>query len=116
VKTKSTLFPLFAILIMTFCLTGLNTNNAWAAGLHQAKAAGQIGEQANGYLGIVSNGAGIPALVQSINQQRRAVYQNIARKNGTSLQAVEQLAGQKAISKTPSGQYVQSPSGGWVRK
>jgi len=116
VKTKSSLFPLFAILIMAFCLTGLNTNNAWAADLHQAKAAGQVGEQINGYLGIVSNAPGVPALVQSINQQRRAIYQSIAQKNGTSLQAVESLAGQKAISKTPSGQYVQSASGAWVRK
>jgi len=115
-KTKSILFPLLTIMIMMVCVTGLNISSAWSADLHQAKAAGQIGEKPNGYLGIVRNGAGIPALVQSINQRRRAVYQNIARKNGTTLQAVEQMAGQKAIAKTAAGQYIQSPSGAWIRK
>ncbi|PJA32275.1 MAG: DUF1318 domain-containing protein [Zetaproteobacteria bacterium CG_4_9_14_3_um_filter_53_7] len=116
-KAKTTLFSLLAIITMMFSMVGMNAGNAWSADLQQAKAAGQIGEQPNGYLGIVGSAPGdVQALVSSINNQRRAAYQNIAQSNGTSLQAVEVLAGRKAIEKTPSGQYIQSPSGQWIRK
>ncbi len=116
-KTKSILFSLLAMLTLMFCLTGLNISSAWSADLHQAKAAGQIGEMPNGYLGVVGTAAGdVHALVANINQQRRTHYQKIAQNNGTSLQAVEQLAGQQAIGKTPSGQYILSASGAWIRK
>ncbi|OIO73919.1 MAG: hypothetical protein AUJ57_03355 [Zetaproteobacteria bacterium CG1_02_53_45] len=112
-KTKSTLFSLLAIMTMMFSMVG----NAWSADLQQAKAAGQIGEQSNGYLAVVGSAPGdVQALVNNINGQRRAAYQKIAQSNGTSLQAVEVLAGRKAIDKTPSGQYVRSASGQWVRK
>lgn len=115
-KAKSILYRLLAVMVMSLSIAGLSTGNAWSADLHSAKAAGQIGEQPNGYLGIIQNAPGVAGLVQSINQQRRAAYQNIAQKNGTSLQAVEQLAGRKAIEKTPPGQYIMSPSGQWIRK
>jgi len=115
-KAKTILFRLLAVLLLTFSVAGLGIGNAGAADLQSAKAAGYVGEQPNGYLGIVPGAPGdVPALVNSINSQRRAAYQNIAQSNGTSLSAVEQLAGQKAIAKTPAGQYVLS-GGAWVRK
>ena len=40
----------------------------------------------------------------------------IATKNGTNLDAVTALAGQKAIAKTAPGNYVQNASGGWEKK
>lgn len=116
-KAKSILFRLLAVITMMICVAGLNISSAWSADLHQAKAAGQIGEQTNGYLGIVAAATGdVSALVNDINQQRRAAYQNIAQKNGTSLQAVELLAGQQAINKTPPGQFIRSSSGQWIKK
>lgn len=91
---------------------------ASAATLDQAKSQGQVGEQANGYLGIVSPGApaDVQALVADINHKRRAEYQAIAQRNNTALDAVEALAGKKAVELTPAGQYVRLPSGQWVRK
>ncbi|OIQ03176.1 MAG: DUF1318 domain-containing protein [Zetaproteobacteria bacterium CG06_land_8_20_14_3_00_59_53] len=116
-KAKSVLFFLLIALALGFSLTGLHLAEASAADLRSAKAAGYVGEQPNGYLGIVPGAPGdVPGLVADINQQRRAAYQNIAQSNGTSLGTVEQLAGRKAIEKTPAGQFVQSPSGQWVRK
>ena len=55
-------------------------------------------------------------MVNDINTKRKAHYQAIAKRNNTSLNVVEQLAGKKAIEKTPSGQYVKLPSGAWVKK
>jgi hypothetical protein len=115
-KAKAILFRLLTVMILTFSVAGLDMGNAGAADLGSAKAAGYVGEQPNGYLGVVPGAPGdVPSLVNSINAQRRAAYQNIAQSNGTSLAAVEQLAGQKAIAKTPAGQYILS-GGRWVRK
>jgi uncharacterized protein YdbL (DUF1318 family) len=54
-------------------------------------------------------------LVASINSKRKAHYQQIAKKNSISLQAVEVRAGQKAMEKTPAGEYINS-GGGWKKK
>ena len=87
-----------------------------ALDLATAKSQGLIGEKADGYLGIVKSSPEVIALVNRINKARRQYYEDIARRNGTSVDVVEQLAGKKAIDKTPSGQYVQLPPGSWVRK
>lgn len=89
---------------------------AFALSLDQAKSQGLVGERQDGYLGVVSGGAEAEALVKSINNQRRAVYQESAAKNGTSQAAVEAVAGQKAQSLTPAGQYIQGSNGSWVKK
>ena len=87
----------------------------FAQDLGAAKAQGLVGEMSTGYLGAVVNSPEANQVVQSINAQRRAQYQNIASNNGTSLSNVEVLAGQKAIERTPSGQYINT-GGGWQRK
>jgi len=89
---------------------------AWAIGLEDAKNRGLVGEQANGYLGMVKPSAEVNALIADINAKRRQKYEEIARRNNTSVQVVEALAGKTAIGKTPPGQYVKTPSGAWVRK
>jgi uncharacterized protein YdbL (DUF1318 family) len=89
---------------------------AFALDLGDAKARGLVGEQANGYLAAVGVATPeIAALVNDINTKRKAAYEAIAQKNGTALDAVEQLAGQKAIEKTPSGQYVRGSDGKWAQ-
>lgn len=83
--------------------------------LPAAKAAGQLGEQADGYLGVVKSGGDASAIAAQINQARRAEYQKIAAQNGLKLPDVERLAGQKAIERTPAGQFVQQ-AGRWQQK
>jgi uncharacterized protein YdbL (DUF1318 family) len=86
--------------------------------LDDAKAAGYIGEQRNGMLGLVQSNApaAVKALVESVNAKRKDAYASIAAKNGTSVEAVASLAGAKAIEKTLPGNYVQNSSGGWDKK
>lgn len=100
-------------------LTGLALSGPAAAdALGDAKRAGLVGEQADGYLGIVEppGSAAVRALVEDINDRRRERYRGIAADNGIELEAVELLAGQKAIEKTPAGQFIRLPSGPWRRK
>lgn len=91
---------------------------AYADPLDDAKAAGQVGEQLNGYLGIVAPSAppAVKALVTDINAKRRVAYMDIMKKNGQPLNVVETLAGQKLVERTPSGEFYQNASGAWVKK
>ena len=110
---------LFAIPALIVMLTGLGWSApSLAIGLHEAKAQGLVGEQSNGYLGLVkpSASADVRALMRDINAKRKQHYQAIARRNSTALNVVEALAGKKAIERTAAGQYVKLPSGKWVKK
>ena len=88
----------------------------FALSLQEAKAQGLVGEMTSGYLAPVKDSSqAVKELVADINTKRKTHYQGIAQKNGTSLQAVEQLAGKAAIKKTPSGYFVNDGTG-WKRK
>jgi len=89
-----------------------------ASPLTQPKADGLIGEQANGYIGLVQQNvpADIKKLVNDVNAKRRAGYQKIAKKQGTSLAEVERVGGNTAIEKTLRGNYIREASGTWRKK
>lgn len=86
--------------------------------LSEAKNAGYVGEQANGYLGIVDNNvpADAKSLVSDINKKRRSYYQDIAKNHGIGINEVETMAGEKVISSTPKGQYIKRAYGTWEKK
>ena len=89
---------------------------AYAVSLEEAKANGLVGEKPNGYLGMVKpSGPDVQALTNEVNQKRRQAYEDIARRNRTPLEAVEALAGEKAIQNTKAGHFVEGP-GGWMKK
>ena len=89
---------------------------ALALSLDEAKAKGLVGERTNGYLGAVSpSQTEAQALVDDVNQKRRQAYEEIAKRNRTNVQAVETLAGEKAIQNTKPGNFIEGP-GGWVKK
>ena len=92
--------------------------SAYAQSLDSAKAAGLVGERVDGYVGIVDPAApgDIVAMVQNINGKRRDKYQSVAAKNGTSLQAVEAIAGDKLVRRAKPGEYVMDSTGRWHRK
>ena len=110
---------LFAIPVLLAILAGAGwSSTGWAADLQDAKAQGLLGEQPNGYLGLVKENApaDVKSLMNNINAKRKQEYQSIAQRNHTQLDVVEALAGKKAIERTPPGQYIRLPSGQWVRK
>jgi len=78
----------------------------FALELSDAKAQGLVGETPTGYLDVVKASPEAKQLIKEINAKRKTHYQQIAKKNKTALSAVEKLAGQKAMEKTPAGQYV----------
>lgn len=96
----------------------LTVSVALASALTQPKADGLIGEQANGYLGLVIQDAPSETrkLVTDINAKRKAGYQKIASKQGASLSEVEKVGGNKAFEKTLKGNYVRDTNGVWRKK
>lgn len=104
------------LLLMSLSLSALAMDLTQAmAALGPAKISGQLGEQPSGYLGVVSPGGSAAEIARLINQARQTEYQRLAKENGLQLGDVEALAGQKALEKTPSGQYIQL-NGKWLRK
>ena len=86
--------------------------------LTQPKADGLIGEQADGYIGLVRNDvpADIRQLVNEVNAKRKAGYQQIAAKQGVPLSEVEKVGGNTAYEKTLSGNYIRDANGVWRKK
>ena len=89
---------------------------ALAMSVEEAKTKGLVGEKANGYLGVVNPASQeAQSLTNEVNKKRRQAYEDIAARNRTQLDAVEALAGEKAIQNTKPGHYVEGP-GGWTKK
>jgi uncharacterized protein YdbL (DUF1318 family) len=87
-----------------------------ALNIDAAKQDGLVGERPDGLIGAVSGSAEVDALVNSVNAQRMAKYNQIAQKNGTPVAQVQAVAGQSLIAKTPPGQYIMNSAGGWQKK
>ena len=98
----------------------LATSVSFAEGsqLTKPKADGLIGEQANGYIGLVVSDVpeDIRKLVNQVNAKRKAGYQKIAAKQGVSLSEVEKVGGKTAYEKTRKGNYFRDTNGTWRKK
>lgn len=107
---------------LMLCMLFVFSLPAYALSISEAKAQGLVGEQVDGYLGIVSqnvtgtNQDAVTHLVTQINQQRKDEYQQIANNNGTSVSQVQTVAGRTLIDLAKQGQYVKTAQGVWVKK
>ena len=107
-------------LLRRACILLLRTLSplALADALQDAKQSGAVGEQRDGYLGPVTRSVNseVQALIAEVNQERKARYEEIAKKNNLSLEQVQTLAFEQAEQATLAGNYVQTASGTWVKK
>jgi uncharacterized protein len=89
---------------------------AFAIDLDQARAAGQIGERADGLVGAVTPTVNpeVAALIDTINKARLEAYRALAQKEGTPLDAVQAVAGERQMQAAArNGWYVMDASGRW---
>jgi hypothetical protein len=109
---------LATLLLSTASILFAAAPGARAQDLEDARAAGWVGERPDGYVGVVA--AGAPAwakqLADDVNAKRKLKYAEIAKQNGTAVEAVAALAGAKLIERTPPGQYVLGADGRWQLK
>lgn len=93
--------------------------SAASATIENAKNSCIVGEQADGYLGVVSGAEASEALrreVRDINQQRKAAYADLARRNGVTIEVTAALTAEKLMNQARSGQCVRLESGAWVKR
>ncbi len=82
-----------------------------------AKGGGLVGEQGDGFLGVVGDAdASVRAAVAEINAGRAAAYRDAAAKTGATPEAAGQAAARQLIARVPPGQYYKPLDGGWMRK
>ena len=83
-----------------------------------AKAAGSVGEQGDGFLGLVTGAASdsVKQAVEEINAGRAMAYKGIAAKSGVSEVAAGEATAQQLIARVPAGQYYRPLGGAWTRK
>ncbi|HHI89130.1 MAG TPA: DUF1318 domain-containing protein, partial [Hellea balneolensis] len=83
--------------------------------IDQAKLAGLVGEQLNGYLGFVTDNvpADIRAAVNEINIKRKSLYTKVAREKGVAISDVAGLSGEKLVAKAAPGTYVRLADERW---
>ena len=105
------------VLVLLLGCVGASMALAADLSLSSAKQQGLVGEQYDGYLGVVdAASSNAKQLVSSINAKRRAEYERIAQANSISVADVEALAGQKALQKTSPGHYVKPEGQSWRKK
>ncbi len=97
-------------------LTGLSSaavaqrDPAYAA----ARAGGEVGEQPDGYLGLVGAASGeLRALVNNINIQRKSAYTAKAQASGATVEQLAFTSGCNLIAQTSAGEKYRTPDGVW---
>ncbi|WP_019515898.1 YdbL family protein [Sphingomonas sp. Mn802worker] len=79
-----------------------------------ARSAGEVGEQPDGYLGVVGAGnAQLRALVSNINIQRKAAYTQKAQASGATVEQLAFTSGCNLIAQTQAGEKYRTPGGSW---
>lgn len=105
-------------IILAIALAILSVHAAYALTLKEAKQAGLVGERNDGYVGYLVNPPSeeTKAVVKSVNNKRREVFIDTARKNNLTVEQVALLFYQRAVEETEAGNFFQDPEGNWVEK
>ena len=113
------LFPVVAAVVGTMIAGAAHADVAAAkAVVDAAKADGIVGEQADGYLGLVRPGGGeIRAAVAEINAGRAEVYRQAAARNNVTPEAAGASAFQAVVmARLKPGEFYKPAGAGWVRR
>ena len=82
-----------------------------------ARAGGEVGEQPDGYLGVVAGGSGeLRAIVSNINIQRKSAYTQKAAASGATVEQLAFTSGCNLIAQTSAGEKYRSPDGVWMTR
>jgi uncharacterized protein YdbL (DUF1318 family) len=83
-----------------------------------ARAAGQVGERYDGYLGyaLVQPNAQARSQTEGINIRRRALYSDLAQRRGVSPQEVGITAGCTLLARVAVGESYMLADGQWRRR
>lgn len=86
---------------------------AFALTLHEARAQGVVGEKLDGYVAAIKKSSEAAALVDEVNEKRRAEYARISKENDQPVDVVAKLAAEQIINKLEPGEFYQGADGSW---
>lgn len=82
-----------------------------------ARAAGQVGEKTDGYLGYPSPPSpALRSMVEDLNIKRRAVYSEKAQAAGATMEEYAFTSGCRLISQTAPGERYEGSTGNWLTR
>jgi uncharacterized protein YdbL (DUF1318 family) len=110
-KLKSALIASVALMLSAPVLAQAD------AAVEAARARGEVGEQADGYLGLRSGGGDLKSRVDQINIKRRAIYTDLAAKRGVSVADVGAATACELFgSRVAPGEFYKDESGAWQQR
>jgi len=113
-------YSMAAVAAVLLGLGAVSSSPAFAqdAAVSAAKAAGTVGEQSDGYLGINGSvSSEVRAAVDALNIKRRAAYTDLAAKRGVTVQDMAAVTGCETLaSRVSQGQIYRIGNGAWQTK
>lgn len=108
--------PMIAAIALALSATAAQ---AASAIIENAKSKCIVGEQSDGYLGVVDGaiaGEDVKREVRAINQQRKAAFASLATRNGVTIEDAAALTGKRLVEGASAGQCVKLPDGAWAKQ
>jgi uncharacterized protein YdbL (DUF1318 family) len=106
---------LFAAALCAVSAAGVG--HAQTPAVNQARAAGQVGERYDGYIGVAETvSAAVRNQVSAINIRRRTLYYNLGVQKRVSPQEVGIAAGCQLLANVAVGEAYQLADGRWRRR
>lgn len=84
--------------------------------INQLKTSGVIGEQNDGLLGFVGGASGNAAIVNAENNDRKKIYDAIAKQQGAPSEIVGNRRALQIYEKAKPGTWLQDSKGAWYKK
>ncbi len=103
-------------LLLLALLIAPNLGYAQGKLLDGPRASGAVGERFDGYAVVREAGGDTQQLVNQVNAERRKVYESVAAKEGTSVDAVGRIYAERIIRDAPGGTWFLDENGNWRQK
>lgn len=113
---KRLLSILYVALYTTALFADINSMRARLPKVVELKDKGLVGEQADGYLGVVEDKEGASAVVAEENADRKSVYSDRAKAQGQSVEVFGAVIGGAKTRDEQPGRFIKNSSGKWMKK
>jgi len=107
-------FSLLSLLAAAALALPLLSTPVAAQSLDELRASCKVGERYDGF--AVARDPSAADLVKEVNDKRRKIYEERAKKQGVSVEAVGAVYAGEIIEKLPDGSWVLTADGEWRRK
>jgi len=113
---KKLIFVSFIAAISLTALGDINSMRARLPKIVELKDKGYIGEQPDGFLGVIEDKEGASAIVAEENSDRKEVYAERAKLQGQSIEVFSAVIGSAKTRDEQSGRFIKNSSGKWLKK